>query len=80
MRVKTMDIRDVVGTIVALGIGVVLMCSFLIPLALDQIAALPEGANGESWGTLLKLVITISIVGLIAVAAYGFLQRGGSSK
>lgn len=75
-----MDIREVVGTIVALGIGIVLFCSFLIPLALDQIASLPEGASGETWGTLLKLVITIAIVGLIAVAAYGFLQRGGSSK
>lgn len=68
-----MELREVIGTIVALAIGIILFCSFLIPVALEQISALPESAPSQ-WGSLLRIVIMIAIVGLIAVAAQGFLS------
>lgn len=63
-----MDVRDVVLTIFSISLGIMLVGYLLIPISVDVLATI---AN-PTWQTLVKLVVTFSIVLLLLIGVYGF--------
>ena len=63
-----MDVRDVVLTIFSITLGIMLVGYLLVPVATDVVGTI---AN-PTWQTLVKLVVTFSIVLLLLIAVYGF--------
>lgn len=55
------------NVVMGLLVSVILICSALIPVALDQITALTEqyGTDVSQYTTMLEVVIILAIVGLI---------------
>lgn len=62
-----LSVNNVVLTIVALAIGIVLIGSLLAPTATDVIADL-NAAGNSTWGTLVGVVVVVSILGLVVLA------------
>ncbi len=73
-----MDIISTVLTVVSLSIGTVMVAELLIPIAQNEIDILDamEGVN-PAWGSLLGVVVTLSIVSLVLIAVTGFTGRRG---
>lgn len=73
-----MDIISTVLTVVSLSIGTVMVAELLIPIAQNEIDILDamEGVN-PAWGSLLGVVVTLSIVSLVLIAITGFTGRRG---
>lgn len=66
-------INSVVITIIAVALGVVMIGNLLAPIAntvMNDLIAL--GDNGDSWATLVGVVVVVSILGLIVVAINHF--------
>lgn len=63
-----MDVRDVVLTIFSISLGIMLVGYLLIPISVDVLGTI---AN-PTWQTLVKLVVTFSIVLLLLIGVYGF--------
>lgn len=61
-------------TVMAILISVILICSALIPITMDQITALTKdyGVDVEQYTDILQIVVIICIIGLIigVVRAY----------
>lgn len=74
----SMDIISTVLTVVSLSIGTVMVAELLIPIAQNEIDILDamEGVN-PAWGSLLGVVVTLSIVSLVLIAVTGFTGRRG---
>ena len=70
-----MEIQNVIGSIIAVAIGLILIANLLIPIA-DESITIMNGVN-PTWGTLAGVVVLISIVGLIIVAINGYMRKGG---
>ena len=70
-----MEIQNVIGSIIAVAIGLILIANLLIPIA-DEAITTMNGVN-PTWGTLAGVVVLISIVGLIIVAINGYMRKGG---
>ena len=70
-----MEIQNVVMSIIAVAIGLILIANLLIPIA-DEAITTMNGVN-PTWGTLAGVVVLISIVGLIVVAINGYMRKGG---
>jgi hypothetical protein len=68
-------IHGTIYTIVGLGIGIIMIAAFLIPITVNALGNLvTSGIDGASmWVSLLQLVVVISIIGLIIVAIDGFM-------
>lgn len=64
-----MDVRSTVITIVSVTIGVILVGSLLVPQAASVIEDLNNQDHGE-WASLIGLVVTITIIGLVVAALY----------
>ena len=58
-----MDVRDVVLTIFSITLGIMLVGYLLVPVATDVVGTI---AN-PTWQTLVKLVVTFSIVLLLLI-------------
>lgn len=56
-------IDSIINTSVATLIGIIMLCSVVIPIALGQINAMPESA--AEFVTILKVVIYMAVVGLL---------------
>lgn len=56
-------IDSIINTSVATLVGIIMLCSVVIPIALTQINAMPEGAS--EFVTILKVVIYMAVVGLL---------------
>lgn len=56
-------IDNIINTSVATLLGIIMMCSVVIPIGVSQIDALPESA--ASYGTLVGVALTMAIVALI---------------
>lgn len=69
-----MDVRNVVMTIVAITIGVILVGTLLVPEAQQVIDDLANDGQG-TWARLLGVVVMVSIIGLVLVSVYGFSDR-----
>lgn len=69
-----MDVRQVVMTIVAITVGVLLLGTLLIPNAQAVITDLTNAGEG-TWASLMGVVVMISIIGLVLVSVYGFSDR-----
>lgn len=81
-----LSINQVAITIVAISIGLVLIGSLLAPVASDVIAQLTatqivDGKTvalydqGESWSSLISVVVVVAIIGLIVVAINSYTKR-----
>ena len=70
-----MEIQNVIGSIIAVAVGLILIANLLIPIA-DEAITTMNGVN-PTWGTLAGVVVLISIVGLIIVAINGYMRKGG---
>ena len=70
-----MEIQNVIMSIIAVAIGLILIANLLIPIA-DEAITTMNGVN-PTWGTLAGVVVLISIVGLIVVAISGYMRKGG---
>ena len=64
-----MDVRSTVLTIVSVTLGVILVCSLLIPQADSAVNSLTEDLQDE-YGSLIKLTVVITIIGIIVAALY----------
>lgn len=64
-----MDVKTVVGTIVAITIGIVLIGNLLVPQAEDVIASM-KLAGHDSWAALVSVVVVCAIIALVVVALY----------
>ena len=55
------------NVVIGLLVAIILICSALIPVALDQITALTTayGADVAQYTSLLSVVITLTIIGLV---------------
>lgn len=69
-----MDVRQVVMTIIAITVGVLLVGTLLIPNAQQVINDLTNAGQG-TWASLMGVVVMISIIGLVLVSVYGFSDR-----
>jgi len=69
-----MDVRNVVMTIVAITIGVILVGTLLVPEAQNVISDLTTKGEG-TWARLLGVVVMVSIIGLVLVSVYGFSDK-----
>lgn len=79
-----LSINQVAITIVAIAIGLVLIGSLLAPVASDVMTALtatipgtttPIYENGESWSSLIGVVVIVSIIGLVVVAINSYTKN-----
>jgi len=77
-----LSINQVAITIVAIAIGLVLIGSLLAPVASDVMAQLtakvnnvPVYAQGESWSSLIGVVVIVSIIGLVVVAINSYTKN-----
>lgn len=69
-----MDVRQVVMTIIAITVGVLLVGTLLVPQAQSVIDSLTKSGQG-AWASLIGVVVMISIIGLVLVSVYGFSDR-----
>lgn len=70
-----MELQNVIGSILAVAIGLLLISSMLVPIADSAIDTL-NGVN-PMWGTMAGIVVIVSIIGLIVVAINGYMKKGG---
>ncbi len=81
-----LSINQVAITIVAISIGLVLIGSLLAPVASDVMAQLTATQvvngttvalydQGESWSSLISVVVVVAIIGLIVVAINSYTKR-----
>lgn len=78
-----LSINQVAITIVAIAIGLVLIGSLLAPVASDvmaQLVAVDEGGHaifeqGQSWSSLIGVVVIVSIIGLVVVAINSYTKN-----
>lgn len=81
-----LSINQVAITIVAISIGLVLIGSLLAPVASDVMAQLTATQvvngttvalydQGESWSSLISVVVVVAIIGLIVVAINSYTKK-----
>lgn len=63
---------DIIGASVAALVGIIIVCSVVIPVAMDQIGSLTGDAM--QYAPLLSVVIIMVIVGLV-IGVIRFYQR-----
>ena len=76
MASNGLSINSVVITIIAVGVGLVLIGSLLAPTANNVMADLVDlGGDGASWANLVGVVVIVSILGLIIVAVNEYTKK-----
>lgn len=83
MASGNLSINGVAITIVAIAIGIVLIGSLLAPVAADVMSSLtatdsggnPIFESGESWASLVGVVVIVSIIGLVVVAINNYTKK-----
>ena len=78
-----LSINQVAITICAIAIGLVLIGSLLAPVASDVMTQLiaTDGSgnaiyeNGDSWSSLIGVVVIVSIIGLVVVAINSYTKN-----
>lgn len=66
-----MDVKDVVTTIVAITVGVLLIGTLLVPQAQTVINTMNE-KDQEGWASLVSVVVVVSIISLVVIALYAY--------
>lgn len=69
-----MEVRDVVTTIVAVTVGVMLTASLLIPIAQEEMAELDAQGFGN-WSNLVGMVVVVTLISLVVVALYAYTSK-----
>ena len=75
-----LSINNTVLTIIAVSLGVVMVGSVLAPICaqvMDDLTATDLGGNpiyenGQSWASLVAVVVVVSILGLVIIAINGY--------
>lgn len=83
MASQGLSINNIVITIVGISIGLVLIGSLLAGVASDvmtQLTAVDSNnvaiyEDGESWASLVGVVVVVSIIGLIVVAINNYTKK-----
>lgn len=82
MASEGLSINTTVISIIAVSIGVVLIGSLLAPIASDvmaQLTATNNGVavyeNGETWSSLIGVVVIMAILGLVIVAVNNYTKK-----
>ncbi len=86
MASQGLSINNIVITIVGISIGLVLIGSLLAGVASDVMAQLTATTvvnnqtvavyeDGESWASLVGVVVVVSIIGLIVVAINNYTKK-----
>lgn len=86
MASQGLSINNIVITIVGISIGLVLIGSLLAGVASDVMAQLTATTvvnnqtvavyeDGESWASLVGVVVVVSIIGLIVVAVNNYTKK-----
>lgn len=57
-------IDNILESSIAALLGIVMVCALVIPVGVEQISSL-TGTNMDQWNSLLYLVITMLVVGLM---------------
>ena len=57
-------IDNILESSIAALLGIIMVCALVIPVGVEQIGSL-TGTNMDQWNSLLYLVITMLVVGLI---------------
>lgn len=70
-----MEIQNVVMSILAVTIGLLLIAYMLVPIGTDAMSVLHD--VNPTWETLAGVVILVSIIGLVVVAISGYMRKGG---
>lgn len=66
-----MDVKEVVTTIVAITVGVLLIGSLLVPQAQTVIDTMTAAGQGN-WASLVGVVVIVCIVSLVVVALHAY--------
>lgn len=66
-----MDVKEVVTTIVAITVGVLLIGTLLVPQAQTVISTMNENSQGN-WASLVSVVVIVTIVSLVVVALHAY--------
>ena len=69
-----MEVRQVVTTIIAVTIGVMLTCSLLIPVAQENMSNLEAQGLGN-WANLVGVVVVVTLISLVVVALYAYSNK-----
>lgn len=69
-----MEVRQVVTTIVAVTVGVMLTASLLIPIAQEEMAEL-EAQGFGNWSNLVGMVVVVTLISLVVVALYAYTSK-----
>lgn len=71
---NNLSVNNVVLTVLAVSIGIVLVGSLLAPIASDVMSDLitldggADSGDGHTWASLVGVTVVISILGLVIVA------------
>ena len=64
-----MDVRTTVMTVISVTLGVICVGSILVPQSVTVIDDLNDEGHGD-WASLVSLVVTITIIGIVVAALY----------
>lgn len=67
-----MDVKDVVTTIVAVTVGVLLIGTLLVPQAQSVIDTLNKVESQKGWASLVGVVVIVSIISLVVIALHAY--------
>lgn len=77
------SIDKTITNCIAAGLGVILICSFVIPIVSSMLKMITQKENGQyifsgdiaTWETLIGLVVVMTIIGLVIALVRGFSLR-----
>lgn len=69
-----MEVRDVVMSIVAITVGILLVGSLLAPQAKGVMDALDKAGNSD-WASMVGITVIMVIISLILIAILGFSSK-----
>ena len=77
-----LGVNNVVLTIIAISIGLILCGSLLAPIANEvmtdltsEVGGVPVYESGATWASLIGVTVVISILGLIIVAVNNYTKK-----
>lgn len=75
-----MDVQTVIGTVIAIALGIMLTGNLLIPAVEDVLSSsyfVDSDGNAlhSDWASMINIVVIASLIGLIAVALYSFKSK-----
>lgn len=77
-----LSVNAVIMTIVSVSLGIVMIGSLLAPIASDvmsdltaKVGNVPVYANGETWASLIGVVVMMVILGLVVLSVNQYTKK-----